>query len=313
MTNFNLIPCSFTIDGVVHPAQNLTCKPALHVAAQRKGFDILGRIFDQYYFIVMRCHKCKGIFRVRLSVMRDDNPLCYACIRARVSAAATVIGAQFTSRDQEFRHAGYFRLNCGHEVRSQFHRIEEAAAGGHAVGCNACREARYATEAQKVGWTLVGSTVDGRTGYRNYRHMCGHEQEVIVGNMFWGDCTCANCGTGWSAAKSFIYLFRIPLPGLVVLKLGYSARPAKRLRHQLGIDSKIETEVLRFVPMPTGNRAVTEERASHNYMRERHPGLVVPKAEFGDGINTLGEIYRNEAIDILNGLMDEITQRYPVD
>ena len=50
-----------------------------------------------------------------------------------------------------------------------------------------------------------------------------------------------------------------------------------------------------------------------SYMKTHHPDMVVPKSEFGDRINTLGEIYREEAEDILNALLDDIAQRYPTD
>lgn len=312
MSHSQLTSQKFIIGGATHAALKMPCMPNWHAAAQKKGFDLLGRAFDRYH-VVVRCHACQADALVRLNVVRDHNPLCHHCIHKRRVAAAAAINAQFLSHDDSDRHYGHFRLDCGHVVRSQFIRVEAAAAGGHEVGCDTCREARNATNAQKVGWTLIGPAAGGKTGYRTYRHKCGHEQDVMVGNMLWGDCTCAKCGTGWSAAKSFIYLFRIALPRLVVLKFGYSARPAKRLRHQLGIDRKNEAEVLRVVPMPSGNRVVNEEQASHSYLRKSHPSLTVPKAEFGESINTQGEIYRHEAKDILNGLMDGIAQRYPVD
>ena len=283
-----------------------------HAAAQQKRFDLLGRVLDRYHGVV-RCHTCGALSVVRLNVLRDHFPLCHHCILARRVAAAGFIKAQWLCHDPDDRHYGYFQLHCQHEVRSQYVRVERAASGGHNVGCEMCREARYSEQAQKFGWTLVGPSKRGRLGYRSYRHNCGHIQDVMIGNMVWDDCTCANCGTGWSASKSFIYLFEIALPGLTVLKLGYSARPAKRLRHQLGLDRSVQTEILRVVPMPTGNLAVAEEQACHRTMKEFHAELVVPKSEFGDGINTLGEIYRQEAADIIDAMLDAIAQRYAAD
>tara|TARA_R110002167_G_scaffold366392_2_gene595710 strand:+ start:2023 stop:3012 length:990 start_codon:yes stop_codon:yes gene_type:complete len=307
--NFNLIPHNFTIGDDVLPAWDMPCKLSWHIAAQQKGFDLLGRVLDRYHGVV-RCHACGALSVVRLNVLRDHCPLCHPCILARRIAAAGSIEAQWLRQDLNDRHYGYFRLYCDHEVRSQYIRVERAAAGGHNVSCESCRETRYAEQASKHDWTLVGAAEHGRLGYRSYQHSCGHTQDVMIGNMVWGDCSCANCGVSWSANKSFIYLFQIALPGLTVLKLGYSARPEKRLRHQLGIDRSAKTEVLRVVPMPTGNLAVAEEQACHRTMKEFHAELVVPKSEFGDGINTLGEIYRREAADILNAMMDEIAQRY---
>ena len=274
----------------------MPCKLIWHIAAQQKGFDLLGRVLDRYHGVV-RCHTCGAISVVRLNVLRDHFPLCHHCIHARRVAAAGSIEAQLLGHDPDDRHYGYFRLQCDHEVRSQYIRVERAASGGHNVGCEVCREAGYAEQSQKFCWTLVGPSERDSLGYRRYRHSCGHTQDVMIGNMVWGDCTCANCGEGWSANKSFIYLFQIALPGLTVLKLGYSARPEKRLRHQLGIDRSAKTEVMRVVPMPTGNLAVVEEQACHREMKKSHGDLVVPKSEFGDGINTLGEIAQRYAAD----------------
>ncbi|MFY0624639.1 MAG: hypothetical protein JXQ89_23440 [Pelagimonas sp.] len=169
--------------------------------------------------------------------------------------AAFKIGAELLSPHPNQRPYGYFRLNYGHIVARQYHRVERAAAGGHQLGCDACREQRYEQQAAKFGWNLIGDASSGKQGYRQYRHSCGHQQDISVSNMFWGDTMCAGCGTGPTAQPSFIYLFQIDLPNLPVLKLGYSARPEKRLRQQLGLDRGIPTEILRTIAMPTGHPA----------------------------------------------------------
>lgn len=299
----------FNINGTLVPALNMPCKASWHAAALKKGFDLLGRALDRYHGVI-RCHTCKADSVVRLNVVRDHNPLCHHCIRSRRITTAEKINAVWIAQDQTDRHYGHYRLRCGHAVRSQYIRVDKAATGGHAVSCETCREVRYAAQAQKFDWTLEGPAVDGRRGYRSYRHVCGHRQDVHIGNMVWDDCECAQCGQGWSTKKSFIYLFQISLPGMTVLKLGYSARPEKRLRHQLGIDPKVPTDVLRVVEMSKGNRAVAEERACHRYMQKHHHDLIVPKEEFGDAINTKSEIYREDAADILNAMLDRIAEKH---
>ena len=196
----------------------------------------------------------------------------------------------------------------------QFIRVQKAATGGHKLGCEACREARYARESEKHGWKLIGPASDNRAGYRSYKHLsCGHQQDGLVGNMLWGDCTCAHCGKGWPAKTSYIYLFRIVLPEGSVLKLGYSARPAKRLKHQLGLDAKVEANVLRVLPIPSGHEALIEETACHRFLKMNHPDLVMPKSAFGDAINTQSEIYTPAAEAIIHRLLDEIETRLPPD
>lgn len=302
-------PPAFSINGVDHVALDMPCKLEWRAMAYEKGFDLLGRAKDRLH-LVLRCHICGELSLKRFSVVMGHKALCHPCIRARHEAEAAAIGAQMLGRDPDNRHRCYLRLTCGHVVNSQYVRLERAAAGGHAIGCETCIEERHATEAAKHAWALVGAAEGGRLGYRNYRHGCGHRQDVMVGTMLWGDCTCAACGVGWSTKESAIYLFSIPLDGLPVLKLGFSARPEKRLRHQLGVDLGLGTEVLREVPMPNGNRAKAEECGCHRHMKMCHPHLVVPKAEFGDRINTRGEIYRMDALDILNVMMDGIAARY---
>ncbi|WP_298856963.1 hypothetical protein [uncultured Sulfitobacter sp.] len=133
----------------------------------------------------------------------------------------------------------------------------------------------------------------------------------MIGNMNWGDCACKKCSSGRASKPSFIYIFRIGLPGQPVIKLGYSVRPEKRLRYQLGNDKNVETEVLRVIHLPTGHDARCEEERAHKTLAALHPELVVSKTKYGDGVNTVGEIYRPEAVGIIHRLLDEIKKRFP--
>ncbi|QFU08759.1 hypothetical protein PARPLA_03267 [Rhodobacteraceae bacterium THAF1] len=213
--------------------------------------------------------------------------------------------------DPDHRHYGLFQLPCGHIIRRQYLRVERAAAGKHALGCEACREARYAEEAEVQGWTLEGPDTVGRPGYRSYRHRCGHLQNVSVGNMKHGDVDCSGCGQSWSSKPSFIYLFHIDLPTGPILKLGYSSNPRRRLRQQLGIAKTVSTRILRTVAMPTGHTAQCEEKAMHSYMSRMHPEMIVPKTVYGDAINTRTEIYSPAAQAILSAQLDDIAARVP--
>lgn len=299
---------AFIIDGVSYPALAMPLKLDWITSATRAGFDLIGRARDRYHG-VLRCRTCTNDALVRINVIRDATPLCHSCIHDRRSRAAADVGAKLIARDPGHKKHGMFRLPCGHIVRRQYFRVEAAAAGGHALSCEACRIARYDEAARDFDWALIGPTPDARTGYRDYRHQCGHMQSISVGSMRWGDCTCAACGNGWAAKPSFIYLFRINLPGMSVLKLGYSARPAKRLRHQLGLDRSVSSEVIRVLALSSGNLAVREEKACHRHMRDTHPDLVLPKSVFGGAINTQGEIYHLRAEPMLHALIDGVVAR----
>jgi hypothetical protein len=260
--------------------------------------------------VLLRCHACDLTHAKRLSVVVGYRPECPHCIhKARVKQAHT-LGARLLEHDPTNRHYGIYQLSCGHTARRQYSRVHEAAKGGHALGCNECKELRYAKQAQRFGWDSIGPAISRKAGYRSYRHTCGQVQDVMVGNMTWGDCACKKCSPGRTSRPSAIYLFRINLLGFSVLKLGYSVRPKKRLKHQLGIDKSVETEILRVIRMPTGHDARAEEEHAHSVLRNQHPELVVPKSAYGDAINTFSEIYDPQAENLIQGFMDEIEGRY---
>ncbi len=125
--------------------------------------------------------------------------------------------------------------------------------------CEICRELRYAAQSRRFGWDLSGPATNVKAKYRNYRHSCGQMQNISIGNMIWGACFCARCSPHPASKPSYIYLFRIGLPILPVIKLGYSVVPAKRLQHQLGIAKDVETEVIRAIQLPTGHLARSED------------------------------------------------------
>ncbi|SHF55527.1 hypothetical protein SAMN05444339_1083 [Loktanella atrilutea] len=284
--------------------------PGWVFAADRHGFDVIGRMRDKDR-LVLCCRACDSPFAVRVSVVRDARPLCHACIRSRRAAAAAQLGAYLVGPTPDDMRVGFLALSCGHVVRRQYQSIERAAEVGFSIDCPTCREARYAEEARAFGWTLDGPAMTGADGYRSYRHGCGHLQDISIGNMLWGDCSCAGCAATWSAKPSFIYMFAVDLPGLPVVKLGHSARPGKRLRHQLDIRFDVQTRILRVLPLVSGHLAQREEKACHRLMHRDHPEMVVPKAVFGPAINTQGEIYHAAAASVIHALMDAVALRHP--
>ncbi|SNR44839.1 hypothetical protein [Puniceibacterium sediminis] len=271
---------------------------------------MIARVIDRLHLLI-RCHICGLPHAKRVNVVLKYRPECPHCIRIRRITAATRMGASFLRNDPDDRHYGYFILQCGHATRRQYHRIEAAANGGHLLGCETCRELRYGAQSHRFGWTMIGPAQNGKGGYRRYRHTCGHGQDISIGNMVWGDCACAGCSTSRTARPSSIYLFRIDLPHNPVIKLGYSVRPAKRLRHQLGIAKTAETEVIRTIRLPTGHLARSEEERCHGFLMREHPEWYVPKAVYGDAINTVSEIYAPAAEARILSMLDDIEARNP--
>jgi len=276
-------------------------------AACGKGFDLLARVRDRLH-VALRCQTCRRIHISRVSVVMSAQPLCPHCVEARWCRTALTANLTWLGRDPGHRHYGRYGLPCGHEVRRQFAFVERIAAGAVAVRCEACLVQREEAEAAGFGWERLDRDPQGNTSYRLYRHACGHEQRIAVANVRWGQCDCAGCGQSWTAKPSYIYLLDIrhPATGRHVLKVGYSARPVKRHKHQLGLPKDAIVEVLRVVAMPTGHDACAREKAAHARLKRQHPEFIVPAPEYRDLMNVVSEIYRPEALSILHDTLDRI-------
>lgn len=276
--------------------------------ARGKGFDALARVRDRYH-IALRCQVCKGIHVSRHYVVMTAQPLCPHCMDSRWRAAAKAAGLVWLGRDPDHRHYCRYLLTCGHQALRQFAYIDRVARGEVDIRCGVCLAEREAAEAAEHGWTRLGPDPNGNPGYRLYRHQtCGHEQRIAVANVRWGQCDCAGCGQSWTAKSSYIYLLDIrhPASGRHVLKLGYSSRPTKRHRHQLGLPRDAAVEVLRVVAMPTGHQACACEKAAHAALRREYPDAVVPHPEYADILNVTSEIYRPGFLAVLNDTLDRI-------
>jgi len=280
-------------------------------AADRKGFVVLGRGGEGHQTLVLGCRRCGEPLLRRTNVVLGSRIECKTCVQQPYEAAAARFGAERVGPDpQGDRHYALWRLECRHIVRLQYGQIQKIGQGEVEADCIDCRTARYGDEAKVHGWKLL-HVIPDKQGFHTYRHECGHAQEIATANMRTGECACASCSPGASSRPSFIYLFRIDLPNLPVIKLGYSQRPRKRLRHQLAISSQVSTDILRLVPMPTGFRARIEETAIHRKLATHHPEWIVPKTVFGDAIGTKGEVYRPAALPDIERLLDEVASRYP--
>ncbi|VDS10882.1 hypothetical protein PARHAE_04101 [Paracoccus haematequi] len=77
-----------------------------------------------------------------------------------------------------------------------------------------------------------------------------------------------------------------------LLKLGYSANPLKRQRHQLGLPKTAQVTLLRRVAMPTGHAACAAEKRLHARLRRQHPEAVVPPEDYRGILNVISEVYR---------------------
>jgi len=296
--------------------QNAALPPLFHgalhahwaAAAKAKGFDLIARVKDHLH-LALRCHMCSGINVTRHFVVMNNQPLCHHCIERRWRQTALSAGLGWLGRDQSNRHYGHYRLPCGHESRRQFAFVDRVARGLVAARCETCLIAREAAEARRFNWTRLGPDPDGNPNYRHYQHSCGHQQRIAVTNMRWGQCDCAACGQSWTSKPSFLYLLDIRFEDQHFLKLGYSAHPAKRHRHQLGLPKSAQVEVLRVVAMPTGHDACAIEKRAHADLRRTHASEIVPAEEFSTLMNVVSEIYRPQLLPVLQQVLDRIESR----
>jgi len=298
-----------TQDWAPHPGP---IKPEWHAHAAQKGFRVRSRIRDRLH-LVLECRVCGALTAHHLHTLRTANPACGGCQhRARVENAQAA-GLTFLHRDPESRHHGYYRAACGHVVRRNFGFIERVMRGEVALRCENCLQLRDAEDARKQGWTLIDRDPQGDDNYRLYEHSCGHRQRVARVNMSWGQVDCARCGASWTARRSFLYLVRLTWAdqGLSMIKLGYSANPKKRFRHQLGLDPSAQVDVLRSVALPTGHLACTLEKRLHADLRERFPDQVIPQAAYAGLINVVTEIYHPDLTDLIRARLDEIARDHP--
>ncbi len=261
-------------------------------AADRKGFDIMARVTDRLH-LALRCRCCGGVSVTRLFVLMTGQPLCRGCLETARAAHAAAAGLCYLGPDPDRPPYGLFRATCGHVLRRQFEIVDRVARGETGLRCETCFAEHERQIAARQGWTRIGADPRGNANYHLYRHeACGHAQRIARANLGWGQCDCAGCGESWTAKPSFLYLLAIRHDGLDLLKLGYSANPLKRQKHQLGLPKTAQVTLLRRVAMPTGHAACAVEKRLHARLRRQHPEAVVPPGDYRGILNVISEVYR---------------------
>jgi len=277
----------------------------LYDNAEQKGFVLIGR-GRRSADMQLQCKTCDQLMQVRRSVLINNTLECKNCLWMRRIDDAMASGATIHLPHPNNHKIATLVLSCGHHVQRQYNRIAIAANGGHALGCETCREVRYALEAEGSGWVLVGPALPAKINYRHYVHHCGHGQDHAIVNVDNRQLDCANCGETWASKPSCIYLFRIELSDRAVLKFGYSSDPARRLRQQLGEAARKTGKILRVIDLETGHAALKAEKKAHRTLRRTHGAFVVATDVFAGQIKTKSEIYTLAAEPIIHELMDEI-------
>jgi hypothetical protein len=292
-------------DRLQTPTYRLPIPPRLYDDARQKGFLLVDR-GRRSSDVKLRCKTCQQIQQVRRSVLVNNAVECKNCLWMGRINDAMAVGATILTPDRGSHKKVSLALSCGHVVTRQYGRLAKAAQGGHALGCETCREARYVKEAEGSGWGLIGPSQNAKNGYRRYRHYCGHSQDHAIVNVENRQLDCASCGETWASKPSCIYLFQIEIADRTVLKLGYSSSPTRRLRQQLGDAARLTGKILRVIDLETGRAALNAEKKAHRKLRKTHPDLVVDAAVFADQINTKSEIYDLNAEPVIQNLMDQI-------
>jgi hypothetical protein len=277
-----------------------------HVIAEKKGFSIHSRIRDRFH-LCLRCNSCGALTAQKIFTLRTAQPACVACQCKSRQDLAQAAGLEFMYRDSKDRHYGMFRAPCGHKISRQFAFLERIAAGEVEHRCEHCLQDRERTEAERIGWSFLSRDMDN-ADYRIYRHSCGHVQRVARVNMRWGQVDCAGCGQSWCSRPSYIYLLQITWPDTnqQMIKVGFSAHPDKRFRHQLGLPDSATVDLLRTLPFETGHEACRVEKGMHSHLCKTHPDAVVPCTELEGHINVVSEVYRPSLLPEIHALFDRV-------
>lgn len=283
---------TLTVRGETLPIIHAVIHDHWSETALGKGFQIIARVKDRYHFAV-ECERCGELSKTKLYVLMQHMPLCPHCLETAWRQEAEAAGVTFLRRDANSTAYAWYRLPCGHDARRQVGLISRVARGETGLRCGTCHEAVEVAEAEAAGWALVGPDPKGDTNYRLYQHVsCGHEQRIARVNLQTQRFDCAACGTTWTAAPSHVYLFRILLPnGVRLLKLGMSRIPVSRLYHQLLRQRDLVGHICRIVPVPSGHRALREEKRLHSELHRDFPEAVIPASEFAEFLHVRSEVY----------------------
>lgn len=301
-------PDTIIVEGVPLAVHRGSLMPGWIAVAEAKGFHIAARVIDRLH-LALCCQTCGHVFACRIFTLTDTQPICHACLEARRAETAIRAALAYLGRDPQSTAYGFYRARCGHVLRRQYEFIGRVAEGRTGLRCETCFAAREAAIAAGRGWTRIGPDPEGNPNYHLYRHACGTERRLARANLFWGQVDCPGCGRSWSARESRIYLLDMRHDGRHFLKLGYSAHPTKRHRHQLGLPKGAAVRVLRELVMPTGAAACAAETRMHRDLCRVFPDGVVPQAEFADMLNVTREIYRPALRAEIEARLDALAAR----
>lgn len=281
--------------------------------ARQKGHRIHARLRDRNH-LALQCLKCGALTAHRVFALRTSAVRCEQCASSMRQQQAESVGLTFVRTDPVDRHYAFYRAMCGHELRRQMKLLDRVETGDTGLRCEICLDNREKAEADERGWKRLGRDPNGDLSYRLYRHACGHEQRIAIVNMRHGQCDCANCGESWASKPSFLYIFRISIPenNFDVLKFGYSGRPDKRLKHQLGLPETAQAEVLRTVAIESGHLACRLEKQIHVRLKKNFPDSVVSPVEYADLMNVSSEIYSCGLLPVLERVLDRIERLLPM-
>lgn len=102
--------------------------------------------------------------------------------------------------------------------------------------------------------------------------------------------------------------FHLPDHDEPLVKMGMSRRPSNRLQHQFDLADGVSGKFIDKIPLPTGIAALRHEKRMHANLRASRPDLVVGRDEL-NWIRVVSEIYRAEALPLIQSMMDEVRQQ----
>lgn len=127
--------------------------------------------------------------------------------------------------------------------------------------CAGCLEQKHIAEAEVNNLELIADSL--RPGYAMYQlKSCGHEQEIRIDAVRRNNFACHSCDESHLKWPASIYLAKVELNGISLLKLG-KAKNFDLRAMRYGLPENAEITLLRVVQLSTGRLAQSLERKLH--------------------------------------------------
>lgn len=183
-----------------------------------------------------------------------------------------------------------YKLNCGH-----MKKLNVGSVRGNSFRCRICQEDQYQSEAASAGIALHPPYKGETSESRAYTLQCGCSKKLstaCVRKLAFECKTHPDRKFDFSRPIS-VYLIKLILQDIEVLKLGYSTEPTRRFRCY-GLDGSVE--IIKVTEFSNGQTAVDLERHLH----EKYKSTSLNSEQMSNYMeNGFTECYPLEMKDVL--------------